>query len=498
VRRGFFGGAFRPCYNSPVSRVLMVSSEAAPYAKTGGLADVVGSLPPALRALGDEVAVVLPRYGSIDLKPARRIWDHLWVHLGPAAFDLTIYQAPAEFPVYLVDCPALFEIDRKGLYGENGVDYPDNHVRFAVLARAALGVARHLFRTDIFHCHDWQAGLVPAYLRTTFATDPTFLGCRTVFTIHNLGYQGLFPKTALAEVALDPAVFSPDGMEFFGRASYIKGGIAFADALTTVSPTYAREIQTPELGFGLDGALRARAGVLTGILNGVDYNEWSPEVDPLIPARYGAADLRGKEVCKQKLLEEFGLPQEAMGRPLLGTVSRFTRQKGFDLVAEAAAEIVAEDVYLVALGTGEPEYEDFFRQMQQEHPGRVAARIGFDNTLAHRIEAGSDMFLMPSRYEPSGLNQMYSLRYGTVPIVRATGGLDDTVDETTGFKFAGYSGQALLAAVRDAVKAFEDPVAWQARMRRGMAKDYSWQRSATAYSDLYRRLTTVGAFQTRA
>ena len=463
----------------------MVSSEVAPWAKTGGLADVVGALPPALRSLGHDMAVVLPRYSGIELKTARRVWDHLVVHLGMDAFDCTVYRAAAEFPVYLVDCPELFDLDRKGLYGDNGLDYPDNHVRFAVFARAAIGVARNLFRTDIFHCHDWQAGLVPAYLRTTFATDPTFLGCRTIFTIHNLGYQGLFPKTALTEAALDTTLFSPEGMEFFGRVSYIKSGIAFSDALTTVSPTYSREIQTPELGFGLDGALRARANVLSGILNGVDYGEWSPEVDPLIAARYSAADLSGKQACKRGLIEEFGLPAEAMDRPLLGIVSRFTRQKGADILAEAAAEIIAGDVYLAALGSGEREYEDFFRRMQQEHPGRIAVRIGFDNGLAHRIEAGSDIFLMPSRYEPCGLNQMYSLRYGTPPVVHATGGLEDTIDGETGFKFREYSGQALVGAVHAALDAFGNQEGWVERMRRCMGKDFSWAASARAYSELY-------------
>ncbi len=466
----------------------MVSSEAAPFAKTGGLADVVGSLPLALRSCGDEVAVVIPRYGSIDLKNSRRVWDNLAVHFGPAHYPITIYQAPAEYPVYLVDCPPLF--DRKGLYGESGLDYPDNHIRFAVFCRAALSVARVLFRTDIFHCHDWQTGLVPAYLRTTFASDPTFLGCKTLFTIHNLGYQGLFPKTALAEVALDPSVYRPDGMEFFGRVSYIKAGIEFADALNTVSPTYAREIQTPEFGFGLDGSLRDRAAMLSGILNGVDYTEWSPETDPLIPAHYSAEDLSGKAICKRQLLEEFGLPAAAADRPLLGIVSRFTRQKGTDLLAEIAAQLVAEDVYLVALGTGDTEYEAFFGRMQEEHPGRIAARIGFDNGLAHRIEAGADIFLMPSHYEPCGLNQIYSLRYGTVPVVRATGGLDDTIEEGTGFKFAQYSAQALLAAIRAAVRTFADREEWQRMMRRGMEKDFSWKTSSLAYSALYRRLLT--------
>ena len=464
----------------------MVSSEAQPYAKSGGLADVVGALPVALREAGDEVAVVVPRYGSIDLKRTRRVYDGIAVYLGKIRHDIAIYQATADFPYYLVDCPPLF--DRKGLYGESGMDYVDNHIRFAVFARAALAVARYLFRTEIFHCHDWQAGLVPALLRSSFATDPTYIGAKTLFTIHNLGYQGLFPKTVMAEADLDPALFRPDGLEFFGQISYIKGGIAFADALNTVSPTYAREIQTPEYGFGMDGALRARADVLTGILNGVDYQQWSPEVDTYLPARYSADDLAGKRVCKQSLLDEFGLPHSAMDRPLIGIVSRFTRQKGTDILAEISGQLVADDLYLVALGSGEPEYETFFRQMAAAHPGRIAVRFGFDNGLAHRIEAGSDMFVMPSRYEPCGLNQIYSLRYGTVPVVRATGGLDDTIEEGTGFKFWEYSGPAFLGAVRAAVAAFSNPEVWQETMRQGMRKDFSWKPSAALYSALYRRL----------
>jgi starch synthase len=464
----------------------MVSSEAAPLAKTGGLADVVGALPVALGEFGDEAAVVIPRYGSIDLKGMRRVYDRLAIYLDAELFEVAIYQAPEKFPLYLVDCPALY--DRKGFYGEAGLDYPDNHIRFAVLARASLGVARFLFRTEIFHCHDWQSGLVPAYLRTSLASDPTFLGVRTLFTIHNLGYQGLFPRTALAEAGLDESVFGPDGLEFFGRISYIKGGIRYADALNTVSPTYAREIQTPEYGFGLDGALRARADVLCGILNGVDYGEWSPEVDPLIPARYSADNLEGKRQCKAQLLDEFGLPPEAMDLPLAGMVARFTQQKGADILAEAAAGMVAEDVYLVALGTGDPEYEECFRKLAAEFPGRIAVRVGFDNPLAHRIEAGADMFLMPSRYEPCGLNQIYSLRYGTVPVVRATGGLDDTIEEGTGFKFTECTGKALLDAVRAAVAAYSQPERWREMMRRGMARDFSWKTSAAAYSALYRRL----------
>ncbi|MBZ5584529.1 MAG: glycogen synthase GlgA [Acidobacteriia bacterium] len=466
----------------------MVSSEAAPLAKTGGLADVVGSLPPALRALGDEAAVCIPRYGSIALKGLRRVYDALPVYLGVDRYDTAIYQAPEEYPFYLLDCPPLF--DRAGFYGESGLDYPDNHIRFAVFCRGALAAARYLFRTEILHCHDWQSGLVPAYLRTTFSLDPTFVGVKTLFTIHNLGYQGLFPKTILPEAALDPALFQPNGLEFFGSVSYIKSGIALADALNTVSPTYAREIQTPEFGFGLDGILRARAGVLTGILNGVDYREWSPETDPYIPARYSAADLSGKRVCKEELLAEFGLPAAPVGRPLLGIVSRFTRQKGADLLMEAIRDILAQDVYLVALGNGDPEYEEAFLALAGSFPDRVRVRVGFDEALAHRIEAGADMFLMPSHYEPCGLNQIYSLRYGTVPVVRATGGLDDTIEEGTGFKFTEYSGAALLGAVLEAVRTFSNEPVWRDMMRRGMARDFSWKTSAAAYSALYRDLLT--------
>ncbi len=468
----------------------MVSSEAAPLAKTGGLADVVGALPSALRSLGDDVAVVIPRYGSIDLKGLRRVFDSLPVYLGATRYDTAIYQDSEEFPLYLVDCPPLF--DRKGFYGETGVDYPDNHIRFAVFSRAALGVARYLFRTEIFHCHDWQAGLLPAYLRMSTATDPTYLGARTLFTIHNLGYQGLFPRSALADVGLDAGAYRPDRMEFFGHVSYIKGGISFGDWLNTVSPTYAREIQTPEFGFGLDGALRARADRLSGILNGVDYREWSPEVDTLIPAQYSPEDLSGKRMCKQQLLAEFGLPPGALERPLFGIVSRFTRQKGTDLLAQAAGRIVGEDAYLVALGSGEPEYEEFFRRMAAEFPGRIAVKVGFDNGLAHRIEAGADAFLMPSQYEPCGLNQIYSLKYGTVPVVRATGGLDDTIEDgVTGFKFQEYSADALLGAVLAATRAYDDREGWQEMMRRGMRQDFSWNASAAAYSALYRQLLGV-------
>ena len=470
-----------------MAKILMVASEAAPFAKTGGLADVIGALPAALQARGEDVAVVMPRYGSVPLDGARRVYDHLRLWLGPESYPAAVYLIlEREVAFYFIDCPALY--DRDGLYSDAGGDYADNHIRFAVLSQAALAVVRHLFRPQVIHCHDWQTGLVPAYARSLFAYDPTFMGIKTLFTIHNLGYQGLFPKQILPEIGLDRAVFHPEGIEFYGKASYLKGGLSYSDALSTVSKAYAREIQTPEYGFGLDGLLRARSNVLYGILNGVDYKEWNPETDPHIVANYSAGNLRGKRLSKQDVLKEFGLPAETVEKPLIGIVSRFARQKGFDLIAGIAAELASEELSLVALGTGEPEYEKFFMDLASAHPAKIAARITYDDRLAHKIEAGADMLLMPSRYEPCGLNQIYSLRYGTVPVVRATGGLDDTIEESTGFKAKEHTGRSLLEAIRAALAAFRDRGRWRAMMRRGMAKDFSWEASAAEYSALYGRL----------
>jgi starch synthase len=464
----------------------MVASEAAPFAKTGGLADVVGSLPRALAGLGHQVAVVMPRYGSIDVKSARRAYENLDVWFGPDRYRSTLYAAGDDVPFYFVDCPPLY--DRPGLYGDADGDYPDNHIRFAVLARAALTICRDLFRPDILHCHDWQAGLVPVYLHSTFVNDPTFMPIQTLFTIHNIGYQGLFPEEALPEIGLDATVFHPGGLEYWSKISFLKGGLVYSDHLSTVSPTYAREIQTPEFGLGMDGILRDRRAVLSGILNGADYSQWNPETDPYIAANYSRDDLSGKQVCKDDLIAQFGLPAAAAGEPLAGIVSRFTSQKGADLIADIADRLAREDVRVVALGTGDTDHEALFAQMAADHPDRFAVKIGFDNALAHKIEAGADMFLMPSRYEPCGLNQIYSLKYGTVPIVRATGGLDDTINEDTGFKFSDYSGEALLLSIQTAAALWRDRDAWTGIMRRGMAQDYSWRASAGEYSALYQRL----------
>ncbi|HEY7335704.1 MAG TPA: glycogen synthase GlgA [Bryobacteraceae bacterium] len=465
-----------------MARILMVASEAAPFAKTGGLADVLGALPPALAKLGNEVAVVIPRYRGFVL-PRARIWDGLAVHAGPHSYLAGIDEVVRQGVRYLfVDIPSLF--DRSGLYYNSQGDYPDNHIRFAALSQAALGIARHIFRPDIFHAHDWQTSLLPLYLRENFGGDPTFFQTRVVLTVHNLGYQGLFPPTALTDLSLDRALFNSAGFEFHGSVSFLKAGIVWADALTTVSPTYAREIQTPEFGFGLDILLRSSAPKLTGILNGADYSEWSPVSDWRLAARYSAADLSNKRACKMALLKEMGL-QADPDPPVLGIISRLAHQKGTELVTEIAPWLVRHDVRLVVLGTGEAALETEFRGLASAYPEKIAVRIGYDDTLAHRLEAGADMFLMPSRYEPCGLNQMYSLRYGTVPIVRVTGGLADTVDEDTGFLFRDYSAEALAKAVGDALEAYQDRDAWAGRMRLGMSKDFSWETSARAYHRLY-------------
>lgn len=466
--------------------ILMIASEATPFAKTGGLADVLGALPAALVERGEKVAVVLPAYRENQYPyPKREAYRGLWIPIGPGYMVDILESTDRGVSYYFVQCPALY--DRDGIYGTPAGDFPDNHLRFAVLSLAALGVARHLFRPDILHLHDWQAALTPVYIREHFRGDPTFIGVKTLMTIHNMGYQGLFGPEVLPQIALDSRLMNPDQLEFFGRVNFLKAGIAWSDAVSTVSKGYAREIQTPEYGFGLDGFLR-RHGPITGIVNGVDYIEWNPEHDPHIARDYSPSDLSGKRVCKQALLAEYGLPQDDPDRPLIANISRFAAQKGLDILADAATRLLEEDLTLVILGSGDLPYETMLRTLAETYPQKVGLRVGYDAGLSHRIEAGADMFLMPSRYEPCGLNQIYSLKYGTVPVVRATGGLDDTIDEGTGFKFRDYSGDALLEAVRQALKAFENEEQWARRMRRGMEKDFSWSASAGEYVELYRRL----------
>jgi len=465
----------------------MVSSEASPWAKTGGLADVLGALPGALAALGHAVGVVIPRYmGARDAR-AHRIYDDLWIPVGDRWYHASVWELKADgVSWFFVDQKELF--DRPGVYG-----FPDDHIRFALLSKAAIEIARRIFPADVLHCHDWPAALVPVFLRDI--VDPNFIGMRTVLTIHNLGYQGVFDPGVMREVGLPQNLFRPDAIELWGKISFLKAGIVFADKLTTVSPKYAEEIQTQEFGFSLEWLLARRRADLSGILNGVDYARWSPETDRTLPARYSAADLAGKQTCKRELLLELGLPEEAMDRPLIGIVSRFASQKGFDLLGVIPYELFSHSVYMAVLGNGEAQIEGMFQWLQQEFPGQVALRLGYDDALAHRIEAGSDLFIMPSRYEPCGLNQIYSLRYGTVPVVRATGGLDDTVidwppDEATGFKFHDYNGKALLDAILLACGLWGDREAWTAMMVRGMRKDFSWRASAAEYSSLYAEIAS--------
>ncbi|MEZ5351195.1 MAG: glycogen synthase GlgA [Bryobacteraceae bacterium] len=473
-----------------MSRILMASSEATPFAKTGGLADVVGALPSALAEQGHEAAVVLPRYRSVSLDRARCVLDELPIFLGSHVLHCSIWRQDHNgIAFYFVECPQLF--DRDGFYNAYGHDFADNHLRFAAFSAAVLGVLRNVHPAEVLHLHDWQSALAAAYLRTRFQLDPALKNTRIVFTIHNLEHQGRFAAPAFAELGLERWLMQPHYLEFYGDVNFMKAGICFADAITTVSPTYATEIQTPEFGYGLEGLLRENASKLTGILNGVDYGDWSPDHDPVLAANYTVDDLKGKAVCKDALIGQAGLPASTAKRPLLGVVSRFARQKGFDTFAEIAFELFSnDDVAMVFLGSGEKQYETLFRHLMASCPDRVWGHFGYDNALSHRIEAGADMFLMPSLFEPCGLNQMYSLRYGTIPIVRATGGLEDTVDAETGFKYRGYAGSDLLIAIRLALAEFHDKDAWTARMQRAMSRDFSWGASAGEYSRLYERLTS--------
>jgi starch synthase len=399
---------------------------------------------------------------------------------------------------YFIDYPSYF--DRGGLYGTPMGDYRDNAERFTLYCRAVVEASKILGPPDVFHCHDWQAALIPVLLRTQYRRDPAFLETSTVFTIHNIGYQGLFPPDTLPLIMLPWDLFTIDKMEFYGKVNFMKGAIVFSDFVTTVSKRYSQEIQTPEYGFGLEGVLRDRSATVTGIVNGVDYQEWSPETDRLIAANYSPDDLRGKAACRQDLLTEFGIPAEDANVPVVGIVSRFAAQKGFDLLSGVADLLAREPLMLIGVGTGDKIYEDLFRRLTRQYPRRFAVKIAYDQVLAHKIQAGSDMFLMPSRYEPCGLSQIYGLKYGTVPIVRATGGLDDTIEQWdpetrkgTGFKFIEYKEEALLAAIHQALNAFQDRSGWEVLMRSGMTRDFSWKASAREYTRVYERARQMRA-----
>ncbi len=468
-------------------KILLAASEVVPYAKTGGLADVAGALPREFAELGHDVRLVMPRYAKIaqDLKT---VMTGLGVELGGerVAFDL-LRDKSQGYEAWFIDCPRFF--DRPGLYGEDGADFSDNAARFAFFAKALLAATEAAcFTPDVIHCHDWQTALVPLLLKKGgYSFSPG-----TLFTIHNLAYMGNFPPgEALPLIGLGDGVFAAEGgLEYYGKVNYLKAGLVFADVLTTVSETYAREIQTPEFGYGLEGVLRSRSADLFGVLNGIDYELWNPASDADLAVNYSAEDPRGKALCKADLQREYGLPDRA-DVPLFGMVTRLADQKGLDLFEKVADEFFDRDLQFVLLGTGEPKYHALFGELAARYPQRCGVRLAYDAALAQRIYAGADLFLMPSRYEPCGLGQLIALAYGTVPLVRATGGLADTIREgENGFAFTDYVPSGLFDSVKRALKAFSDGDTWTGLVKRAFASRYPWSRSAERYVELFGKTLT--------
>lgn len=483
-------------------KILFVTSEAYPFMKTGGLGDICGALPQALAALGEDVRLLMPGYrDSLARAGTLKTVAEMVLPSLPAPVRLLETRLPGtRIKVWLIDFPPAY--DRPGNPYQNslGDDWPDNAERFALLARVAVavsqGIPRLRWKPDIVHCHDWQAGLVPTLLREQ-AVRPA-----TVFTIHNLAYQGLFPRETFSALGLPAPLWSMDGLEFHGQMSFIKGGIAFADRVTTVSPTYAHEIQTAEFGHGLDGLLRHRHPLVRGILNGIDTKIWNPQRDDAIVARYSMHRLaKGKAANKAALQAEFGLANEP-ATPLLSMVGRMVHQKGIDLVLESLPILLKNPLQCVVLGSGEAGYEQALRELADRYPEQLSVHIGYDEALAHRIIAGADLFIIPSRFEPCGLTQFYSLRYGTVPVARRTGGLIDTVidaneatladDSATGVLFEAATSTALTQALTRGLALYRKPQAWNALRRRGMRLDFSWKRSAMEYLRLYDELAPAG------
>jgi starch synthase len=485
--------------------ILFLSSEVEPFAKTGGLADVSGALPLTVKSLGQEIRVMLPRYGCIHERKARlhemiRLKE-VDIPVGHRRYAGSVKSSflannHVKVQVYLLDNPTLF--GRSGLYvhPDTKKDYPDNDARFTFFNRGVLEVLKLLgWQPDVIHCNDWPTALVPAYLKTLYKDDPFYRDTKTVFTIHNMAYQGVFPKSSFPVTNLPEHLFNEQGVEAFGHLNFLKAALVFADVITTVSEKYAKEIRTSdEYGCGLQALLERRKNDLSGILNGVDYSVWDPAVDELLPQRYDVRSLDLKIENKKALLTQMGLPFDER-TPVIGIISRLADQKGFDLLNEILDALMHMRIQLVVLGTGEKKIHDLLEKAVRKHAQKVAVHLGFNNDLAHLIEAGADMFLMPSRYEPCGLNQIYSMRYGTPPVVRATGGLDDTVEDFhpttgtgTGFKFTHYRSEDLLKAIQRAVHAFADADSWRKLMKNGMMKDFSWETSARKYVQLYRSL----------
>ena len=482
-------------------KIVHIASEASPFAKTGGLADVTGALPAALAALGDDVTVIMPFYGRMmetrgfGAEPIPPPAGEIEVQLAGRRLKARLLKTklPGGVTVYFISEPSLY--DRENLYGTAAGDYPDNASRFIFFSRAAIEVMIALgVKPEIVHVHDWQAALVPVYLSTLYNNLKAFARTKTALTIHNLGYQGLFPREKMVKTGLGWKHFTFDQLEYWGQIGFLKGGIAFSDAITTVSPKYAQEILTPEQGMGLEAALDFRKSDLTGILNGIDYGVWDPAKDELIPAQFGPRSMKGKAECKEAMRLKLKLPMRK-GVPVIGMVGRLTSQKGLDIFEEALPELMKRDLQFAILGTGEQRYHKLLKRSAAEYPDRIGLEIAFDEEDAHLIEAGSDLFLMPSRYEPCGLNQMISLKYGTIPIVRATGGLDDSIEQFdprtrrgTGFKFVGYTPEALIAAVDLALEVYKVAPEMKALRQNAMKCDFSCSRSAKEYRKLYRNI----------
>jgi starch synthase len=478
-------------------KILFLSPEVVPFAKTGGLGDVAGALPAALKRLGTDVRLALPLYrivreGNFKMSP---LVKDLEISLGKEKLAANVLETKTEdgVPVYLIEREDLY--DRPNLYGNARGDYYDNLERFTFFSHAALRLTQNLsFRPDVIHCHDWQTGLVPALLKGPYSNTSTLAGTASVFTIHNIGYQGIFPEEKVLLTGLRKVdFFYPGGLEYWGGMSLLKSGIVFSEAIATVSPKYAEEIQTSEYGMGMEGILKHRRPFLHGILNGVDYRLWDPARDSHIPVKYSPKNMAGKEQCKEALLEEMGLDSSLKNRPLLGMISRLDTQKGLELLVKILDDILTLEVGLVVLGSGDQAIQQAIHEATERHPGRIGLFIGFNEPLAHRIMAGVDIFLIPSRYEPCGLTQMYALKYGTVPVVRATGGLDDTIGQYNpktgdgnGFKFGPYKPAAFIEAIQNAVDLFQDGKAWKKLVANGMRADFSWDRSAKSYLALYR------------
>jgi starch synthase len=477
--------------------VLFVSSEVAPLVKTGGLADVAGSLPAALMHAGLEMRVLVPGYKQVmeGVKSKGRLASFPALGEMPPS-QLLAGKLPSGVPLLILDCPPLYERPGSPYQDASGTDWPDNPARFGLLSyvAAVLGGATSpiSWRPRIVHGNDWQTGLAPAYLHFMPGEK-----ARTVMTIHNLAYQGVFPSTTGSRLGLSPSSFAPDGVEYYGNMSFLKAGLYYADRLTTVSPNYAREIQHEPLGMGMQGLLAHRAAELTGILNGIDTDAWDPETDPYVARYYNATRLPSKQENKQALQQRMGLAVDDK-TPLLGTIGRFTHQKGLDMLLAAAPDLMRLPAQLAVLGAGDAQLQEAFVALARANPGRVAVQVGYDEGLAHQIEAGADAFLMPSRFEPCGLNQMYSQRYGTPPVAHDTGGLHDSVVDcqpetlaektATGFVFAPMTREAFMGAVRRAVNAFHDKKVWRQLQKNGMARDFSWDASAQRYIQLYESL----------